>query len=228
MMKYILASSSPRRVEIAKQLGLAFETRVSDAEANLSTDISDLSPEKRVEFLSLLKAADIARELVSEGEEEYLIIGSDTVVAVEEQILEKPKSKEDAGRMMDLLQGKAHEVFTGVSLIRLKKDRPSLCQKESRDRAESEAVMEWLKKYQEGDTSLVRSFVDRTKVWVYEMTKEEIEAYISTKEPYDKAGGYAIQGGFSRFIKGIEGDYFTVMGLPSGRLYQEIKAFLIE
>jgi septum formation protein len=123
-----------------------------------------------------------------------VVIGADTVVAAGGKILGKPKTHEEAFEMIDSFQGKTHNVFTGVTLI--------LC----------------------GVNKMtVRSFAEQTDVHVYPMTQEEIRSYAEEEEPMDKAGAYGIQGRFAAFIKGIDGDYSNVVGLPVGRVYQELK-----
>lgn len=187
-MKYILASKSPRRKELLQLLGIPFDIVVSDEEEVIaSTD-----PAKISEELSLQKAKAVARKL-----ENGIIIGADTIVALEGQILGKPVDKEDARRMITMLQGNGHMVYTGVSLVNAE------------------------------DGSCI-SFHVGTKVMVSAMSEQEIEEYISLDEPYDKAGSYGIQGAFSRFIEGIEGDYFNVVGLPVHELYSRLKGFLAE
>ena len=126
--------------------------------------------------------------------EEGIIIGADTVVSIDGKILGKPADKEEAREMIYKLQGKSHMVYTGVTVIAKSDDMVS-----------------------------ASSFAEGTKVNVAQMTENEIEAYISTEEPYDKAGAYGIQGLFGKFIEGIEGDYFNVVGLPVHRLYEELK-----
>ena len=128
--------------------------------------------------------------------EEGIIIGADTVVSIDGKILGKPADTEEAREMIYKLQGKSHMVYTGVTVI-----------------AKS------------GDMVSASSFAEGTKVNVAPMTENEIEAYISTDEPYDKAGAYGIQGLFGKFIEGIKGDYFNVVGLPVHRLYEELKKF---
>ena len=119
-----------------------------------------------------------------------IIIGADTIVAMEGQILGKPKDRADAMRMLRLLQGKKHQVITGVTVLL-------------------------------GSTK-TRSFAEVTDVSLYPMTDAQIERYIATGEPMDKAGAYGIQGRFAAYVRGIEGDYNNVVGLPIGRLYQEV------
>ncbi len=128
-----------------------------------------------------------------------LVIGADTVVAADGRILGKPKSHEEAAEMIAMLAGKSHQVYTGVTLI--------LCGKDGRK---------------------TRSFVEKTVVAVYPMNEREIAGYAESDEPMDKAGAYGIQGKFAAFIKGIDGDYNNVVGLPVGRVYQEMKILFEE
>lgn len=184
--KIILASGSPRRRELLAQIGMEFEVRVSHAEEKAEAD----TPSDLVKALSRLKAEDIWQSLTGEEREYTLVIGADTVVAFENHVMGKPKNPEDACRMLTMLQGRTHQVYTGVTLV---------CK--------------------EG----TESFFEETLVTMYPMMKEEISAYVSTGEPMDKAGAYGIQGRFAAYIKGISGDYNNVVGLPVGRVYQEIK-----
>lgn len=125
--------------------------------------------------------------------ESPVVIGADTVVSYKQKILGKPKDKEEARAMISGIQGKDHKVITGVTVLWKQDDKVR---------------------------SLV--FAEETQVFVYDMTDEEIEAYISTDEPYDKAGAYGIQGMFGVYVKGIHGDYNNVVGLPIARLYQSL------
>ena len=245
MTKYILASASPRRVEILGKLGFEFTTEVSEAEEKLKNDFNKLQPKEKVEELSFIKAADVAESLILTKETEegdaYIVIGADTVVSVDGEILEKPRDKADAGRMIELIQGRSHEVYTGVTLIYIPKEVL-----ENRGVKEGNKYLELFKilenQMKESDNSeetaeigniikallsenklIVRTFSEKTEVSVYPMNEAEVEGYISTLEPYDKAGGYAIQGRFQAYIEKINGDYSTVVGLPAGRLYHEIK-----
>ncbi|MBE6727302.1 MAG: septum formation protein Maf [Ruminococcaceae bacterium] len=177
-MKIILASKSPRRREILQNLGVKFDVVISETDE--SSDIND--PCELVEELAFRKAmavfADINNKRV---QADILVIGCDTVVCCDGKILGKPKDKADAFRMIKMLQGRAHEVISGVALIY-------------------------------NNQVLVRHEV--TKVFFDALTDSRIESYISTDEPYDKAGGYAVQGIASRFIGRLEGCYFNVVGLP--------------
>lgn len=183
-IKIILASASPRRRELLAQIGLDFQVLVSEVEEKVNTDI----PYLVVEQLSAQKAEAVAQKL--EKEEPALVIGADTIVACDGQILGKPRDKEEAVQMLRKLNGRSHQVYTGVTLIF-------------------------------GDKT--KTFYEATEVEFYPMTEEEIGAYVETPDPLDKAGAYGIQGFCARYIKGITGDYNNVVGLPVGRLYQEMK-----
>ncbi len=192
-MDIVLASASPRRSELLKQIGLEFRVCVSNAEEV----IHHKEPSEVVKELSVQKAAAVYELLLGRQEACDLIIGADTVVACDGKILGKPETKEDAVGMLRLLQGRSHEVYTGVCLIH-------------------------------GRTGARKSFFEETKVVFCPMTEEEITEYVNTKDCMDKAGSYGIQGFCARYIKGIEGDYNNVVGLPVCRLYQEIKSMFQE
>ena len=155
-----------------------------------------VQPSDVVKELSQQKAEDVCAKIEKEGqmEEDCLVIGADTIVAKDSEIFGKPKDTEDAKRMLSALQGREHSVWTGVTLIYL------------RDGKKKKKV-----------------FAEETKVHMYSMSEQEIEEYIRTKEPEDKAGAYAIQGYAAKFIKKIDGDYNNVVGLPVARIYQELK-----
>lgn len=184
MKKIILASGSPRRRELLEQIGVKFEIHKAEGEEKITSSI----PEEAVKELSLQKAKEVSGKY--DGD---VIIGADTVVAVDGQILGKPADRADAVRMLRLLQGKNHQVVTGVTVL-LKKNGRTV------------------------------NFAEVTKVYIFPMTEEQIEQYIETGEPMDKAGAYGIQGKFAVYVSGIEGDYNNVVGLPVGRLYQETLA----
>lgn len=179
--KIILASASPRRKELLSQIGITFEIIKAEKEEHITSSI----PTEVVKELSMQKAKEVAAKC-----DGSIIIGADTIVAMEGQILGKPKDRADAMRMLRLLQGKKHQVITGVTVLL-------------------------------GSTK-TRSFAEVTDVSLYPMTDAQIERYIATKEPMDKAGAYGIQGRFAAYVRGIEGDYNNVVGLPIGRLYQEV------
>lgn len=190
-MKIILASASPRRKELLKQIGLSFKTMPSTGEET----ITGKEPEEIVEELAYQKAVDICGQLSETMKEDFVVIGADTVVSCWGRIMGKPGDKEEAFDMLWELQGKSHQVYTGVTLAWKYADMPAM----------------------------FHSFHECTDVTVFPMTEEEIERYIGSGEPMDKAGAYAIQGRFAAYIQGICGDYANVVGLPVGRVYQELK-----
>ena len=185
--KIILASKSPRRKELLSEMGITFDIYSKEIEEHLDPDVE---PARAVEKLAEEKAQAVFDECL-----DAIVIGADTVVAVDGEIMGKPKDPADAARMIHRIQGRDHEVLTGVAVI--------------------------LKK---GEVETTINFAETTRVHVFPMTEEEIQAYASSKEPMDKAGAYGIQGLFAAYVSGIEGDYNNVVGLPVGRLYQEVKA----
>lgn len=210
-VRLVLASASPRRRELLSQIGLEFTVMPSTKEENAKTTeagalVQELSRQKAVDIWEQLSGGqgqnpDTDQEQISEETQEpnlngkrqpeLLVIGADTVVCCEGKILGKPHSREAAAEMLTALQGRSHEVYTGVTLY-----------------SQSETV----------------TFFECTQVEFYPMTEVEISEYIDSKEPMDKAGAYGIQGLGARFVKGIRGDYNNVVGLPIGRLYQELKS----
>lgn len=185
-IRIILASASPRRKELLRQIGVKFDVMVSDKE----TDIDSTDPVKACEKQAMQKALDIEEKAALKYKEDHIIIAADTIVALEGSILGKPKDKEEARLMLEKISGKKHKVYTAVCVFNSR-----------------------LKTH--------KSFVEETAVEVAELSKKDIDFYLSKDEAYDKAGAYAIQGLFSRYIVGIEGDYYNVMGLPVGRVYRE-------
>lgn len=187
MREFILASASPRRKELLSQIGIPFQIAVSNAEEHTVS----VEPEDIVKDLSYTKALDIFNGQNGDA----VVIGADTIVYAQGEVLGKPKDKAEATRMIQMLQGKIHRVYTGVSII-----------------------------WNDNGATCVESFFEMTEVEIYPMSEEEIDLYTSQIEPYDKAGGYAVQGFFARYVKGIKGDYNNVVGLPVGRLYQELNS----
>ena len=188
--KIILASASPRRRELLTQIGLDFTVMPSDVEEN---PVSTL-PQDIVIELSKEKARDVWEKT---GHDDSLVISADTIVSVEGEILGKPKDEEDAVRMLGLLSGKEHQVYTGITMI-------------------------WI----DGEGKQEEySFYVCTGVLMYRMNRAEIMEYVCGGEPMDKAGAYAVQGRAAAFIKSVRGEYSNVVGLPVGRLYQEMKAW---
>ena len=223
-IRLILASQSPRRLEILRQIGFQPEVIVSGIEEHTEETI----PERVVMDLSRQKAENVAARLAaarmpmknladrkshtkavsgretsgqesadSRREPAVVVLGADTVVCIDGRILGKPHSHEEAEEMIRLLQGRTHQVCSGVTLIGLRSGR-----------------------------SL--TFAEKTEVEVAPMTNEEIHDYAYSAEPMDKAGGYGIQGFFGRYIAGIRGDYTNVVGLPAGAVYQSLKQLFRE
>lgn len=199
MSQIILASASPRRKELLEQIGMEFEICPAKGEEVITQN----RPDAVVLELSRQKAEEVAAGVLTYNEthpdlatpQDILVIGADTVVAYGDKILGKPKDEADAGRMLTLLQGKKHSVYTGITLVFIDKN---------------------------GRTGEHR-FFERTDVTMYPMDEDEINRYIATGEPMDKAGSYGIQGRCAIYIKQIEGDYNNVVGLPVARLYQELR-----
>ena len=186
--RIVLASASPRRSELMKQAGFTFEIQVSKKEEVYQSE----RPDEIVEELSLLKAEDVAQNLEQEN---VIVIGADTVVALDGKILGKPKSKEDAFAMIQSLQGRAHQDYTGTAILIF--DEFGNC------RTVNHAVC--------------------TEVFVNPMSEEEITDYIEHENVMDKAGAYGIQGRFAIHIDKIEGDYYNVVGLPISYIYEVLK-----
>ena len=197
--KIILASGSPRRKELLSQIGLSFTVRVSEADEHTE----ETKPEKLVCILSERKTLAVWDELTEEERKESILIGADTVVAVDDRILGKPADETEAFQMIKLLQGRSHQVYTGVTILRQGGLQPF------EDETNTCSIQK-------------KQFFDKTDVLVYPMSEEEITAYVKTGEPLDKAGAYGIQGSFAAYIQGINGDYSNVVGLPVGRLYHEL------
>lgn len=182
MQTLVLASTSPRRKELLENLHLSFQ--VSSSHADESFD-SNLPPSEVVMELALRKA-----EAVFEKFPSAFVIGADTIVVAAGSILGKPKDPADAVRMLTMLSGKQHEVYTGVAI-----EAPN------------------------GSTC----FYEKTKVQFWELSDEEINSYVQSGEPLDKAGAYGIQGLGSTLVRKINGDYFAVVGLPVARTIRELK-----
>lgn len=197
-MEIILASASPRRKELLEQIGLSPRVIPSLVKETAKAD----TPGELVMELAREKAMEVAARLEREERESgapaggsgpaRLVVGADTVVAVDGDILGKPKTEEEARAMIRRIAGRTHQVFTGVALA---------------------------------GGGRCRVFAAESLVEVYPMTEEEIASYVAAGESMDKAGAYGIQGRFAAFIKKLSGSYTNVMGLPVGRLYQEMKAF---
>lgn len=180
--RLLLASGSPRRKELLQNMKLSFDVIVSNIEETIDETIS---PEELVQSLSYQKASSIAQ-----NHPEAYVIGADTIVLLENQVLGKPTDKENALQMLLQLSGRQHHVLTGVTIIK--------------------------------DKQMV-SFYERTLIEFWSLTHDEIWNYIKTGEPMDKAGAYGIQGLGAYFVKRINGDYYSVVGLPVARLMRELQ-----
>ena len=185
MSKIILASASPRRKELMELAGYDFEVICADI---VEVVPEEAMPQEVVISLALQKAQAVAAE-----HKEAVVIGSDTVVALDEKILGKPHSEQEACEMLRSLSGRTHKVFTGVAIV---------C------------------------GGKVKNFFDETDVEFYSLGDDEIKKYVATGEPTDKAGAYGIQGKGSVLVKRINGDFFSVMGLPIAKLYREMSDFV--
>jgi len=183
----ILASASPRRQELLRNAGIAFTVQPANIPEML---LPGEPPKAYAERLAREKAEAAGRLALGEFGPDKFVLGADTIVVVNNEVLEKPRDASDAARMLQLLSGRSHQVITGVCL-------------------------------------LGRGFADvRSETMMVEMQKlrdDEIESYAASGEPMDKAGAYAIQGWASRWISRIEGDYFSVVGLPVSLVYRMLR-----
>lgn len=187
----ILASASPRRAQLLSQAGFEFSVRAPDAE-EVTTAVT---PEQMVEELAYRKANDIYEKTKGEYKgKDYMIIGADTIVFYDGEVLGKPVDESEAFDMLKLLSDRTHRVYTGIAVI--------------------------VKRNKEKQTFLTH---EKTDVTFYPINDDEIKAYIATKDPLDKAGAYGIQGPFAIHVKEIRGDYNNVVGLPIAKLYQTLK-----
>ena len=205
----ILASASPRRKELLAQIGYDFTVVVSDVDEN----IEKCEPGQFVAELSKRKALAVASMVGADSNEgcSTVIIGADTVVAIGGEILGKPKDEEDAVKMLLMLSGRSHSVYTGVTLVSMTK--ASGIQKISGEAKVSN---------EKTDVS-IESFCDETRVYMYPITEQEARDYVASGEPMDKAGSYAIQGIAGKFVEKIEGSYNNVVGLPVEKIYPRLK-----
>jgi septum formation protein len=183
-MSVVLASASPRRRELLQKAGVAFTVKVSDADEHIDPDTP---PHEAVMALARQKARAVAKTCPDD-----LVIGADTVVVYDGAILGKPSDEADAARMLRMLSGKTHTVYTGVCFV-------------SADKTES--------------------FYEQTQVTFYPLTEQEIEAYVATGEPMDKAGAYGIQGRGCTLVQRICGDYFNVVGLPVAAVCRRLREY---
>ena len=178
----VLASASPRRQELISIIEEKVIICPSGADESYSEDVL---AETVPEMLAVRKALDISKKYPDDT-----VVGCDTSVIIDGEILGKPKDASDAERMLKLLSGKTHKVITGCAIFK-------------------------------GGKSI--SFSETTEVTFYPLTDKDIQDYLATNEPFDKAGAYGIQGKGSLLVKKIDGDYFNVVGLPVARLNKVLK-----
>jgi septum formation protein len=204
--KIVLASASPRRAEILRNAGFEFE--IIPAEIDESMRPRETT-EAYVRRLAKEKALSVARQLpIRHGLLHRPVVGADTTVRLEGEILGKPGSAEEARKMLRRLSGKWHEVLTGLAVVVMRIPTRRISSKTGIG-------------YGAGGETWIA--VEKTRVEFARLSEKEIEEYIKTDEPFDKAGAYAIQGRGGKFIPRIEGCYFNVMGLPLARLYAMLK-----
>jgi len=183
-VQIILASASPRRQELLRQVGVSFRIVPSSVDETV-TEI--MLPGHYVEHLAVSKATAVAT--LHPGN---LVIGADTTVVLDGDLLNKPANRTEAILMLERLSGRGHDVYTGIAIVR---------------------------------NGQIEVSHERTTVHFRELSRSEIERYVDTSEPMDKAGAYAIQGLGAVLVKSIEGDYFNVVGLPICRLAQMLSSF---
>ncbi|MBR1865450.1 MAG: septum formation protein Maf [Lachnospiraceae bacterium] len=190
-MPIFLASASPRRSELLTQAGFTFTVRPS----HIQERITEASPDKMAEELAFQKADDVYKALRKEGmTDDFLVIGADTLVYYNGEILGKPKDAQEAFDLLKLLSDRTHQVWTGIAVIE-----------------------------RSGGTKQIRIFHERTDVTFYPIPDEDLRAYIATGDCMDKAGAYGIQGPFAVHVREIRGDYNNVVGLPIAKLYQTLR-----
>lgn len=218
-MKLVLASGSQRRRELLTMCGYDYEIIVSNADET----IDENDPENFVRALSFRKAKDVFDRLFAAGRRDFAVIGSDTVVALQKEggtkpvIIGKPKDAEDAVRILSMLSGKTHRVFTGVSVIADIPDENAAAQCSIREKEEIQTECSIREKAE------IQTECSITEVTFETLSPDEITDYVNSGDPLDKAGSYGIQGPFGMFVREIRGNYFTVIGMPIPVLYKMLK-----
>lgn len=183
-MEFILASSSPRRKQLLSTIISNFDIIPSDIDENNLKKLEP-NPQKLAEKLSYEKAYSIFTDKYKENNE-YTVIGSDTLVSFGNIIFGKPKDRDDAIRILKLLQGNSHDIYTGTTVI-IKKEH----------------------------SIIFETRVNKSTVYFKNMSYYDICSYVDTKEPMDKAGAYAVQGIGKVYLKGYDGDYNSIVGLDT-------------
>jgi len=182
----ILASNSPRRRELLKNAGYKFKVIPAENEEI----VPKLKPSAAAVLTAKTKALEVAEKYPND-----VILAADTIVVLNDEIMNKPVDEKDAFRMLSALSGARHTVITGVVVIK---------------------------------NGVVKSFYQRTTVEFYKLSEDEINKYIKTREPFDKAGAYGIQEKGALLVKGVRGDYFNVMGLPIAKTSRMLEKFGIK
>ena len=218
-MKLVLASGSQRRRELLTMCGYDYEIIVS----NVDETIDENDPESFVRALSFRKAKEVFDRLFAAGRRDFAVIGSDTVVAFQQEgetkpvIIGKPKDAKDAVRILSMLSGKTHRVFTGVSVIADIPDENAAAQCSIRKKEEIQTECSIQEKAE------IQTECSITEVTFETLSPDEITDYVNSGDPLDKAGSYGIQGPFGMFVREIRGNYFTVIGMPIPVLYKMLK-----
>ena len=218
-IKLVLASGSQRRRELLTMCGYDYEIIVSNADET----IDENDPESFVRALSFRKAKEVFDRLFAAGRRDFAVIGSDTVVAFQKEggtkpvIIGKPKDAKDAVRILSMLSGKTHRVFTGVSVIADITDENAAAQCSIREKAEIQTECSIQEKAE------IQTECSITEVTFETLSPDEITDYVNSGDPLDKAGSYGIQGPFGMFVREIRGNYFTVIGMPIPVLYKMLK-----
>lgn len=218
-MKLVLASGSQRRRELLTMCGYDYEIIVSNADET----IDENDPESFVRALSFRKAKEVFDRLFAAGRRDFAVIGSDTVVAFQKEgetkpvIIGKPKDAKDAVRILSMLSGKTHRVFTGVSVIADIPDENAAAQCSIRKKEEIQTECSIREKAE------IQTECSITEVTFETLSPDEITDYVNSSDPLDKAGSYGIQGPFGMFVREIRGNYFTVIGMPIPVLYKMLK-----
>ncbi len=182
---FVLASTSPRRKQLLEQLGLTFKQAAPDVDESFHPD---LPPPAIVESLADRKASVVAQRFP-----DALVLAADTIVVLDDEILNKPASRDEAVAMLGRLSGRTHVVYSGIALAHAPSSRHIVTH-------------------------------EATRVTFASLDQREIAAYVATGSPMDKSGAYGIQDDRGAlFVSGIEGDYYTVVGLPLHRLYTVLK-----
>jgi len=205
----VLASASPRRHELLRNAGLSFTVEPADVD---ETPLAGESAEDCAQRLAREKALTVWRKRPQD-----VVLGADTIVVVDGQLLSKPRDADDAARMLRLLRGRQHQVVTGVCLVRAVFGGPARAVRETGLGQNAELAD------RSASNPSITSAHETTLVMMGEISESEIGDYLATGEQRDKAGAYAIQGIASRWIWRIEGDYGNVVGLPVALVYRMLR-----